>query len=60
MDNKKFLHGNRARINPEQTIIPRFTNYVASNYETSDGTVSYGTPYDDAEFNRAEVSDNKK
>lgn len=34
MDEKKFLHGNKARVNPEKNISPRFTNFVSNDYLT--------------------------
>ena len=60
MDAKKYLHGNKARINPDKTLTPRFTNYVVNNYVTRDGTVYYNRLNDDADFVMKEVNDNKK
>jgi len=60
MDNKKFLHGNKARINPAQNLVPRFTNYVVNDYITRDGTVYRHLLDDDADFTLKEVNDNKK
>jgi hypothetical protein len=58
MDNKKYLHGNKARINPAEDIVPRFTNYVLNDYVTRDGTVYYRLE-DDAEFAKNEVDKNQ-
>jgi len=59
MDNKKILHGNRARIKPSEPVVPRFTNYVINDYITRDGTVMHRLD-DDAEFAKNEVDRNQK
>ncbi|MCL2078071.1 MAG: hypothetical protein FWH08_06685 [Oscillospiraceae bacterium] len=58
-NNKKFLHGNKARIKPDKDVIPRFTNYVVNDYITRDGTVMHRLD-DDAEFTQSEVNQNQK
>jgi len=62
MNEKKILHGNKARINPDKSVTPRFANYVINDYETrgSHGDVVFNRLEDDAEFCKKEVDDNKK
>ncbi len=56
---KNILHGNKAKMRPDQSLTPRFTNYVVNDYVTRDGTV-YNRLGDDAEFCKKEVDSNKK
>ncbi|MCL1823202.1 MAG: hypothetical protein FWG44_03275 [Oscillospiraceae bacterium] len=60
MNDKKFIHGNKARVNIDKNFIPRFTNYVVNDYTTADGNVYYNRLDDDADFCRNEVNENQK
>jgi len=60
MDSKKLLHGNSARIKPDISLAPRFTNFVSDNYKTTRNGTVYHNPLDaDEERAKAEVDANK-
>jgi hypothetical protein len=54
--NSKKLHGNSARIKPDKTIMPRFTNFVSIGHTTRDGTVYYQDE-EQVELAKKEVND---
>ena len=59
MNGKNFFHGNKARIDSNKSVVPRFTNYVINDYKNLDDRV-YNRLNDDAEFCKKEVDDNQK
>ncbi|MCL2018731.1 MAG: hypothetical protein FWG70_03135 [Oscillospiraceae bacterium] len=59
MNEKKFIQGNKARLKPDKSLSPRFTNYVASDYMVTEGTAYPLNSEDDTDFIRKEANNNK-